>query len=530
MAPAAGQIRFRPAPIPFTLENGETAAGPKYTPATMAGGLALFDCDGDGDLDLYFANGAELPSLKKTAPKYANRLLLNDGRGAFTDFTETAGLAGHGYDTGVATGDYDNDGDQDVFVAGVHRNTLYRNEGGCRFTDVTRAAGLEKPDPEFGPLWAVAGAFFDYDNDGWLDLFVVNYLRWAPDKEPLCPGYCHPKYYEGTPNSLWRNNRDGTFRDVSAATGIRRHVGKGMGVAVADYDLDGRLDLFVTNDKAYNFLFRNAGGRFEERAFEAGVALAEHAMEISGMGADFRDFDNDGLPDIVLVALENETFPLYRNTGKGFFAELTGRSGLAALSARMAGYGPGLFDFDNDGFKDLFVSRGHVQSLDMRHQWEIEQPNTVFRNLGGRKVAALTAEAGFDAAPPRRHRGAAFGDLNGDGRIDAVVSALMAPAQIWINESPAPHHWLLIRLEGTTSNRDGIGARIRVLTPAGSQYNHASPSTGYASTSAGPVHFGLGPASTADLVEIRWPSGGVQRLEGVKAGQVLYVKEPAEAP
>jgi len=474
VAPAAGQIRFRPAQIPFTLENGETAAGPKYTPATMAGGLALFDCDGDGDLDLYFANGAELPSLKKTAPKYANRLFLNDGRGAFTDFTETAGLAGHGYDTGVATG--------------------------------------------------------DYDNDGWLDLFVVNYLRWAPDKEPVCPGYCHPKYYEGTPNSLWRNNRDGTFRDVSAATGIRRHVGKGMGVAVADYDLDGRLDLFVTNDKAYNFLFRNAGGRFEEKAFEAGVALAEHAMEISGMGADFRDFDNDGLPDIVLVALENETFPLYRNSGKGFFEEVTGRSGLAALSARMAGYGPGLFDFDNDGFKDLFVSRGHVQSLDMRHQWEIEQPNTVFRNLGGRKVAALTAEAGFDAAPPRRHRGAAFGDLNGDGRIDAVVSALMAPAQIWINESPAPHHWLLIRLEGTRSNRDGIGARIRVLTPAGSPYNHASPSTGYASTSAGPVHFGLGPASTADLVEIRWPSGRVQRLKGVKAGQVLYVKEPAEAP
>ncbi|MCW5980861.1 MAG: CRTAC1 family protein [Bryobacteraceae bacterium] len=526
-AQGAAQIRFRHQPIPFTLENGESVSGPRYTPATMAGGVAAFDCDGDGNLDLYFTNGAELPSLKKTSERHWNRLFLNDGKGSFTDATRAAGLQGTGYDTGVAVADYDNDGHKDLFVAGVHRNTLYRNNGDCTFTDVTSAAGLDRPDPKYGPLWAVAGAFLDFDNDGRLDLFVVNYLSWAPEKEPSCPGYCHPKYYEGLPNQLFRNNGDGTFTDVSAESGIRRHAGKGMGAAIADFDRDGLIDIFVTNDKAYNYFFWNrGGGKFVEKAFDFGVALAEHALEVSGMGADFRDFDNDGLPDIVFVALDNETFPLFRNTGTGMFREATNATGLAFSSKGMAGYGPGLFDFDNDGWKDLFVSRGHVQSPDMSGKWTIDQANTVFRNIEGRKFAALTEEAGFTAVGPKRHRGVAFGDLNGDGLLDAVVTALKAPAEIWLNESSGGNRWLALDLEGAASNRDGIGAEIKVTTALGAQYNHVTTSVGYASSSAGPAHFGLGAAESLDAVEIRWPSGRRQTIKAPPTGQVLKVREP----
>jgi len=531
-APAAfaqpGPIHFRHAPIPFTLENGEQ--GKTFIPETMAGGLAVFDYDNDGDLDVFFTNGAPLPGLRKTSPEHWNRLFANDGRGRFTDVTEEAGLEGSCYDTAAAVADYDNDGDKDLFVGGVHCYTFYRNNGDGTFTDITREAGLSAEDPEFGPLWAIGGVWADFDNDGWLDLFVVNYLRWAPELEKPCPGYCHPKYYPATPNRLYRNNGDGTFTDVSEASGIRAHPGKGMGGAAADYDGDGDLDVFVTNDKMFNFLFENLGRlRFREVAFEAGVALAEHAMEISGMGADFRDFDNDGRPDIVFVALDGETFPLFCNAGGGLFEEITNRSGLAFQSNSMAGYGPGLFDFDNDGWKDLFVSRGHVQSPDMRGQWTIEQHNTVFRNLANGRFQALTGEAGFTAEPPKRHRGAGFGDFNGDGLIDVVVSALKAPAEIWINESPGGDHWLELDLVGTKSNRDAVGAVVKVVTSAGTQYNHVATSMGYGSASAGPLHFGLGPAETADLVEIRWPSGRLQRLRSVRADRVLRVEEPAAA-
>lgn len=526
-------IHFTYRPIDFRLDSCETEK--RHAPETMAGGMAAFDFNNDGHLDLFFTNGADIQTLRKTSAKYSNRLFENDGKGNFKDVTGHAGLAGTGYDTGVAIGDYDNDGFEDIFVGGVHRNHLYHNNGNGTFTDVTEKSGIGKPDKEFGPLWSVGGAWLDVNNDGLLDLFVVNYLAWDAGAEPACqvaPGrldYCHPKFYKATPNQLFLNNGDGTFRDISAESGIRAHPGKGMGVGIADFDLDGWMDIFVANDKLYNSFFHNKGnGKFEEIAFDAGVALTEDGHFISGMGVDARDLDNDGLPDLAFVALDYETFPIFRNLGRNRFADITASSGMARVSAPMAGYSPTIADFDNDGSRDLFVSRGHVQALAESTGAPIEQPNTVFRNIGRGKFGALTAEAGLTAQPPARHRGSVVGDLNGDGRIDVVVTGLSAPAEIWINDSPGEYHWLEFRLQGTRSNRDAIGARIKVVAGGVSRYDHVAFAAGYASSSAGPVHFGLGVAKRAESVEIRWPSGMVQNLKDVAADRVVRVREPAQ--
>jgi hypothetical protein len=499
----------------------------------MAGGVAVFDYNKDGRSDIFFTNGANIETLKKDAPKFSNHLYRNDGKGVFTDVTKEAGLAGTGYDMAVAVGDYDNDGYPDLFVGGLHGNTLYHNNGDGTFTNVTAKAGLDHSvDPKYGPLWTSAAVWVDVNNDGLLDLFVVNYLQWDLKKEPLCGfggsyDYCNPRFYEGQPNQLFLNKGDGTFEDVSEKWGIRAHVGKGMGVGMADYDLDGRPDLFVTNDTYYNYLFHNTGQKFEEVAFQEGVALVEDGEFVSGMGLDFRDYNNDGYPDIVFVALTNQTFPLFQNkAGKGF-EEVTYPSGMRNLTRAMAGYGPGFYDFDNDGWKDLFVTRGHVESIP-KPGTDIEQYNTVFRNPGATgQWQALTAEAGLEASPPARHRGCAFADFDGDGRIDVVVTALGKDAEIWMNRSEGSGHWLDIALEGTKSNRDGIGALIKVVTPAGTQYNHMTSSVGYASSSYGPVHFGLGKEAKAKVIEIHWPSGMVQTLQDVAGDRVLNVKEVA---
>jgi len=532
----ASPIRFAYRPIDFVLDSCETPE--RHAPETMAGGVAVFDYNNDGAPDIFFTNGADIRSLKKSSPKYSNRLFQNDGKGHFQDVTAAAGLAGAGYDVGVAIGDYDNDGFEDIFVGGVHRNTLYHNNGKGTFTDVTAKAGLNRPDREFGPLWSVGGAWVDIDNDGLLDLIVVNYLSWSIETEPACTDgnrreYCHPKMFKATPNQVFRNNGDGTFRDISAEAGVRAHPGKGMGIGVADYDLDGKMDFFVANDKMYNSLFHNKGdGKFEEVAFGANVALRENAELISGMGVDFRDLDNDGFPDIAVVALDDETFPIFRNTGKGDFEDITDASRVSALSMPMAGYSPSIFDFDNDGWKDIFITRGHVQSLQAAPRVTVAQPNSIFHNLGAQKSGvrfeALTAEAGLTSQPPQRHRGSAVGDFNGDGRLDVVVTAIGAHAEIWMNESPGANHWLELKLEGTKSNRDAIGARVKVVTGSRSQFNHVTTASGYASSSAGPIHFGLGSDASIDLVEIRWPSGQVQQLKGVEPDHLVRVKEPAQ--
>ncbi len=526
---AASPIHFALSPVPFTLENDETPA--RNPPESMAGGVAVFDYNRDGRPDIFFTNGANLATLQKDNPKYRNRLFRNEGNGRYSDVTDAAGLAGHGYDVGAAAADYDNDGYPDLFVAGVHRNTLYHNNGDGTFSDVTGKAGLDHDvDAQFGPLWSVAAAWVDVNNDGLLDLFIVNYVQWKYSDKAACsylgqPDYCHPKFFNPLPNQLFLNRGNGHFEDVSKAWGIRSHPGKGMGVGVADYDGDGRPDLFITNDGFYNSLFHNTGGRFEEVAMSAGAALPEDGNFISGMGLDFRDFNNDGLPDIAYIALNNQTFPMLRNSGKGNFEDVTAASGMRKQSLSMAGFGVGLFDFNNDGWKDLFVTRGHVASLPQPGV-SLDQPNTVFRNSGvSGRWQALTTEAGLDAAPPARHRGCAFGDLDGDGRVDVVVTALGKQAEIWMNRSNPPAHWLDVALEGVKSNRDGIGARIQMVRKSGKQFNHMTSSVGYASSSLGPVHFGLGSDPEIESMEIRWPSGVTQTLQNVKADRVVSLKE-----
>jgi enediyne biosynthesis protein E4 len=523
-------IHFQFQPIPFILDSCETPE--KHAPETMAGGTAVFDYDNDGNPDIFFANGADIVSLQKTSPKYRNRLFRNNGNGTFEDVTDKAGLAGKGYDIGVAIADYDNDGYEDMFVAGVHGNTLYHNNGHGAFTDVTQRSGLNKPDQRYGPLWSVGAVWLDVNNDGLLDLFVVNYLAWDVNKEPSClfngkPEYCHPKFFAGLPNQLFLNNGDGTFTDISARSGIRAHPGKGMGVGMADFDGDGRPDLFVANDKMFNYLFRNLGAnQFQEVAFAKGVMLAEYGDPVSGMGVESRDLNNDGFTDIVFTALQDETFPIFQNDRKGQFTEVTNRSGMSLLSKPMSGYSVNVADFDNDGWKDIFVSRGDVQSLAMAGTRQIEQPNTVFRNSQHGGWSALTTEAGFLSQPPRRHRGAAIGDFNHDGKPDVVVTALGSPAEVWINDTQNANHWIDLALQGTKSNRDGIGAKIKLTAGGLTQFNHVSTTAGYASSSAGPIHFGLAAASIVDEIEIRWPSGVVQILKHVPADKLQRITEP----
>ena len=532
-APAQSRVVFeelKASGVSFVTEPSRTKR--KHQPETMISGVALLDYDGDGRLDVYVVNGATMPGLDKTDPRFHNRLFRNRGDGAFEDVTEKAGVAGRSYELGVATGDYDDDGRVDLFVAGLRRNVLYRNRGDGTFEDVTEKAGLAKPDPDYGTLWSVAAAFLDYDRDGDLDLFVSNYCVWDPATEPVCnrpesPDYCHPDGYKGLPNSLFRNEGDGTFTDVSRETGIRAHVGKGMGLGVADFDDDGFTDVFVSNDNEPAFLFHNlAGKRFEEVALAAGVAYTERGKEISGMGADARDFDNDGRVDLFQTALDGETMPLFRNVGKMSFEDWTGPSGLVGPTLANTGWSNGIVDLDNDGWKDLFVAGGGV--VDPKGDFADRAPreNTVYVNTGQGRFVDGTKGAGREFASRRAvHRGAAFGDLDGDGRVDVVTTALEDRMEIWRNASPAPNHWLLVRTVGTRSNRDGAGAKLRLTTAAGVQYSHVNTAVGYGCASDPRVHFGLGPDAVAKELRIEWPSGTVDVLADVKADRVLTVRE-----
>ncbi len=518
--------------ISFTLKN--SLSPQRYSIETMAGGVAVFDYNNDGLLDIFFTNGADIPSLAKSGPGYYNRLFRNNGDGTFADVTEQAGIAGIGYSMGVAAGDYDNDGFVDLYIAGVNRNQLFHNNGNGTFTDVTAQAGVTGTVPGLGKAWAVTAGWFDYNNDGLLDLLVVNYLDYDIKTAALChveavPTYCSPNDFHGTPNILYRNNGDGTFTDVSEPSHISRYVGKGMGVAFADYDNDGRTDIFISNDTFPNYLLHNNGnGTFTDVAMVAGAAFTDSGKTVAGMGADFRDLDNDGRADIFHTAMFGDTFPLYRNLGAGQFEDVTVTSKLATFTSRMTGWGAGAFDFDNDGYKDLFTANSEIldNAMEVEHR-PYALPNAVFRNKGALTFEDLSAIAGPVVSLPAAHRGAAFGDFNNDGKIDIVVTVLNGPPQLLMNRSANHNHWIILKLIGTKSNRDGLGTKIRITSGHTVQYNHATTAVGYSSSSDKRVHFGLGESSVIDVIEVLWPSGIRQTLTRVKADQVLTIRETA---
>jgi enediyne biosynthesis protein E4 len=517
--------------LDFVLNNGTIPDKPIID--SVLGGVAVFDYDNDGFLDIFFTNGARIPSLEKDGPPFFNRLYRNNRDGTFTDVTERAGVHGAGYSMGVAAADYDNNGWTDLYVTGINRNFLYHNNGDGTFTDVTERAGVAGVDAKGSKLWAVGAAWLDYDNDGRLDLLVVNYLDWNWASSKVCGEEgkrlsCSPLMYGGQPNILYHNNGDGTFMDVSESSGIGEHVGKGMGLAVADYDGDGFTDIFVGNDDAGNFLFKNLGGqRFIEVAITAGVAYTEDGLPISNMGVDFRDLNDDGWPDLVISSLEGDIFQLYLNTGHGFFVPSSFQAGLGYGTLQMSGWGVGAYDLDNDGHKDVFSANSHVsENVGLYGHDRYEQSNAVFLNLGHARFCNATAEAGPAMQVAAAHRGCAFGDLNNDGWVDVVVSVIGKPAELLYNTSPGDHHWILLQAEGTKSNRDGIGTKIKLTGESGRvQYNHVTTSVGYVSSSDKRVHFGLGADRRIREIELRWPSGKVQVLKDVAADQILKIRE-----
>jgi hypothetical protein len=510
----------------LTFVHRHSPTPEKHYPESVPGGVAVFDYNADGRPDIFFSNGAEVPGLTKNGDPYANRLYRNDGGMKFTDVTAAAGVAGVGYAMGAAAADYDNDGRVDLFVAGVARNQLLHNRGDGTFEDVTVHAGIGSGE------WAAAAGWFDYDQDSRLDLLVVNYVRWSAKGGRFCGDqargvriYCHPRYFEGLPNRLYRNRGGGRFENVSVSSGIAKHVGKGMSVAFADYDHDGDIDAFVTNDTVPNFLFRNNGdGTFGDSALVAGVAVPESGRPISGMGVDFQDYDNDGWEDIHLTGISGETFPLFRNdsrTRPGTFVEATASSGIGRLSARLSGWCSVFVDVDNDGAKDLFTANSHPNDRIERSEatgWQ--QPNSLFINDGRGHFRDATTESGLGEAVAV-HRGCAVADFDADGRSDIVVLVLGGRPELWHNETRTDNAWLTVRLTGTRSNRDGIGARVSI----GDQVRVMTTAAGYASSSHAGVHFGLSATRAPVTVRVEWPSGVKQVVEKVELNRVVDIKE-----
>jgi enediyne biosynthesis protein E4 len=539
-ASAAPDVQFiditQAAGIDFAHKSSATSN--KYLVETMGGGVALLDYDNDGRLDVFFTNGAKIddpmPPGKlpdKSDRTFWNRLYHQNTDGTFTDVTEKAGLSGvsqNSYGMGVAVGDYDNDGADDIYVTNYGGNTLYANNGDGTFTDVTTRAGVA------AGKWSASAGFLDYDNDGKLDLFVTRYVDWSFPTNRYCgeqkPGYrayCHPDNYDGVTNILYHNNGDGTFTDVSSKAGIANPGGKGLGVAFADFDADGFLDVYVANDSVQSFLYRNLGnGSFTEVGLLAGVGYNEDGKTFAGMGVDFADYDNDGHPDVFVTDLSNERYRLFRHNGDATFRDVTNSSGVGGATLPFSGWSTRFVDYDNDGWKDIFVAQGHVMdtiektSPNLRYR----QPPLLLRNESARFVRVVPGEV-FKA--DWAGRGAAFGDLDNDGDVDVVMNNAGERAVVLRNDGGNRRNWLGIQTVGKRSNRSGIGCRVKVVSASGSsQYFTVSTAVGYLSASDKRVSVGLDRDSTATLVEIRWPSGAVQKFEHVKAGQMLVATEP----
>ena len=506
----------------------------KYLMDTMGSGVALFDCDNDGRLDIYFVNGASYsdPTPKgtipqKTGPEYWNRLYHQKSDGTFEDITEKAGLEGVGYGYGVAAADYDNDGHEDLYVTGFGGNRLYHNNGNCTFTDVTEKAGVG------GSGWSSSAAWVDLDNDGLLDLVVLRYVTW--DWEDLyCGaldnrGICHPDNFPPISMLVYHNDGNGHFTEEAAKVGLGKPA-KALGIAIADYDRDGHLDIFVSNDSMPEFLFHNKGnGTFEEVGMEAGIAVNGDGGTFAGMGVDFADYDNDGYPDLVVTDLANQQYSLYHNERDGTFTYASDTSGIGRISLLHSGWSARFIDYDNDGWKDLLVAQGHDMDTIQKSfpSLRYREPMLLVRNTGKGFVDVSTA-SGQMFHEAWVARGMAIGDIDNDGKIDAVVTTNGGPAHLLHNETETSNHWLTLKLIGHKSNRDGIGAVIKVVTADGPQWVTVTTASGYLSSSDPRAHFGLGVQKIAKVVEIRWPSGIIQTINNLQGDRIVEVNEPPE--
>jgi enediyne biosynthesis protein E4 len=510
----------------------------KYLIETMGSGLALFDYDNDGRLDLFVVNGADIhdPSAagtvpQKTGPRYWNRLYHQKADGTFEDVTAKAGLQGVGYGMGVAVGDYDNDGYEDLFVTAYGGNRLYHNNADGTFTDITEQAGVK------GSGWSTSAAWVDLDGDGLLDLVVLRYMQWDFN-DPWCgerkEGYrsfCHPDQFQPIAPLVYHNEGNGHFSEVAKQVGMSQ-PGKGLGIAIGDFNGDGHIDVFMANDSVPEFLYQNKGdGTFEDVALMSQAALDADGHTYAGMGVDFADYDNDGWPDLVVSDLAYQMYALYHNSGDGTFNYVTETSGLGSISRFHSGWGLRFIDYDNDGWKDLLIGQAHVlDTVEVSYpQLRYREQMLLLRNTS-QNFVDVSREAGPVFQQRWVTRGLAVGDINNDGRVDAVISTNGGPIHVLRNDTETPYHWLTLNLIGHKSNRDAIGSVVKVTTAAGTQYATVTTTSSYLSASEKRVHFGLGAETKIQEVEIRWPSGIVQKLVNVGVDKLLVVDEPVNTP